>query len=117
MSELFRDDIINFIQNFSTYRFFYIYRTGYFLRTHDYLFESYWVVLSKYQKIMAPLLFIFGYHKHIFLMTIQILWLKKHFFKFWNADPLNMIDPWFFNFVRDLHTDNPLVANKYIKNI
>ena len=28
---------------------------------------------------MAPLLFIFGYHKHIFLMTIQILWLKKHF--------------------------------------
>ena len=50
-------------------------------------------------------------------MTIQILWLKKHFFKFWNADPLNMIDPWFFNFVRDLHTDNPLVANKYIKNI
>ena len=28
-----------------------------------------------------------------------------------------MVDPSFFRFLKDLHTDNPLVANNYTKNI
>ena len=38
-------------------------------------FKSYWIVLSKYQKAMASLTFIFCWRHHIFLMAIQ-----KHFF-------------------------------------
>ena len=48
-----------------------IYWTASCLRIHFYSFESYWVVLSKYEKIMASLPFIFCCCKHIFLMIIQ----------------------------------------------
>ena len=50
-------------------------------------------------------------------MIIQIF-TEKHFpSNLWTADILNMIDPSFCSFLRDLHTDNTLVANKYAKNI
>ena len=85
--------------------------------TTTYLFESYWVVLSTYQKLMVPLSFIFCWRKHIFLIIIHIF-AEKHFSSnFKTADPLNMIDPSIFSFLRDLHTDNTLVGNKYTKNI
>ena len=53
-----------FIQTFGNFSFVCNYWT--------YLFGSYWVVLSKYQKTMASLLFIVYWCKHIFLMIIQI---------------------------------------------
>ena len=110
-----------FIQNFGNYSFIWIDWKVYCLRINYHSFESYWVVLSKYQITMAPLPFIFCWRKHIFLMNIQIF-IEKHFFSnFWTADPLNMVDPSFFIFLRDLHTDlhlhHPLVASKYTKNI
>ena len=71
----------------------------YYLRTHYHLFESYWVVLLKYQKTVASLPFIFCRRKHIFLMIIHIFtekhfppifepptpwtWLTPHFLAFW----------------------------------
>ena len=85
------------------------------LRIH--LLESYWAVLSNYPKIMVSLSYIFCWGKHIFLIIIQIF-TKKHFsFNFWTTDPLNIVDPSFVSFLRDLHTDDTLVANKYTKNI
>ena len=49
-------------------------------------------------------------------MIIQIF-TEKHFFsKFWTADTRDIVNPSFFSFLRGLHTDNPLVANKYTKN-
>ena len=53
-----------FIQTFGNFSFVCNYWT--------YLFESYWVVISKYQKTMTSLLFIVYWCKHIFLMIIQI---------------------------------------------
>ena len=47
-------------------------------RIHYHLFESYWVVLSKYQNVMASLPFVFCLSKHIFLMIIQIF-TERHF--------------------------------------
>ena len=104
-----------FIRNFGNYTFVCIYWTVYCLRINYHSFESYWVVLSKYQKIMASLPFIFSWRKHIFLVIIHIF-TEKHFSSnFWTVDPLNMIDPSFFSFLRDLHIDHPLVANMYTK--
>ena len=41
---------------------------------------------------------------------------EKHFSSnFGTADPLNMVDLSFISFLKDLHTDNTLVANKYTK--
>ena len=69
------------------------------------------------KKIMVSLPFIFCWCKHIFLMVFQIF-TEKHFScNFQTTDPLNMVDPSFFSFLRDLHTDDSLVANKYTKNI
>ena len=49
---------------------------------------------------------------HIFLMVIQIF-TEKFFSPFFKkADPLNMVDPSFFSFLRDLHTDNPFKSVK-----
>ena len=47
-------------------------------RIHYHLFESYWVVLSKYQNVMVSLPFVFCLSKHIFLMIIQIF-TERHF--------------------------------------
>ena len=106
-----------FIQNFGNYSFVCNYWTVYDLRIHCHLFECYWVALSKYQKVMASLPFIFCWRKHIFLMIIQVF-TEKHFpSNFWTADPGNMVDPSLFSFLRDLHTVNTLVPNKYTKNI
>ena len=78
-----------------------------------------WKLLScsfKMSKFMS-LSFIFWWHQHFSLMIIQIF-TEKHFSSnFWTTDPLNMVDPSFFSFLRDPHTDNTLVANKYTKNI
>ena len=66
---------------------------------------------------MVSLPFSFCSRKHIFLMVIQI-YTEKHFSsKFWTTVLLNMVGPSFFNFLRDLHIDNELLANKYTKNI
>ena len=66
---------------------------------------------------MALLPFIFCWRKHIFLIIIQIFTEKHISFNLWKVDSLNMVDHSFFSFLRDLHTDNPLLANKYTKNI
>ena len=106
-----------FIQNFGNYSFVWNCWTVYCLRIHYHLFESDWVVLSKYQKIMGSLQFIFCWSKHVFLMIIKIF-IEKHFSSnFWTADSLNMVHPSFFSFLRELHPDNILVANKYTKSI
>ena len=69
-----------------------------------------WKLLSssfKMWKNMASLPFIFCWSKHIFSMVIQFF-TEKHFSSnFWTADPLNVVDPPFFSFLIDLHTDNP----------
>ena len=50
-------------------------------------------------------------------MIIQFF-TEKHFStNFRTTDPLNMVEPTIFSSLIDLHTDNPLVANKYTKNI
>ena len=50
-------------------------------------------------------------------MIIQIF-TEKHFScNFRTADSLNMVDTSFFTFLRYVHTDNSLVANKYTKYI
>ena len=99
------------------YSFVCIYWTVYCLRIYYHSFESYCVVLSKYQKIMASFPFIFCWRKHVFWMIIQIF-TENHFFSnVWTADSLNMVDPSFFSFLKDLHADNTLVTNKYTKNI
>ena len=108
---------LTFIQNFGNYSFVCIYWTVYCLRIHYHSSESYWVVLSKYQKNMAPLPFIFCRRKHIFLMIIQTFTEKYFSANLWTADSLNIVDLPFFSFMRYLHTGNPLVANKYNKNI
>ena len=41
---------------------------------------------------------------------------ERFSFNFWTADPMNIVGP-SFSFLRDLHTDNQLGANKYTKNI
>ena len=99
------------------YSFVFNYWTVYCLRIHCHLFESYWIVLSKYQKIMVSLQFIFCWRKHVFLMIIQIFTNKHFSSNFWTADLLNMVDPSFFSALRKLHTDNTLVGNEYTKNI
>ena len=68
---VFRDDVINFYSNLGNYSFVCVYWTAYCLRIHYRSFKSYWTVLSKYQKAMGSLLFIFCWRKHIFLMAIQ----------------------------------------------
>ena len=106
-----------FIQNFGNYSLVCIYRTDYCPRIHFHSFKSFWVVLSKYQKIMVSLSFIFFWLKHIFLKIFQIF-TEKHFsFNFWTANPLNMVDLSCISFLRNLYTDHPLVAKKYTKNI
>ena len=60
-----------FIQNLSNCNFVCIYWTVYCPRIHYHLFESYWVVLSKYLEIMTSLTFIFCWHEHFFLIIIQ----------------------------------------------
>ena len=50
-------------------------------------------------------------------MIIQILTEKSISSNVWIAEPLNMADLSFFSFLRDLHTDHPLVASTYTKNI
>ena len=74
----FRDDVIDFYSNLGNYSFLCIHWTAYFLRIHYHSFKSYWIVLSKNQKAMASLPFIFYWRKHIFLMAIQ-----KYFFFIW----------------------------------
>ena len=54
-----RDESLIFNQNFGSYRFLCNYWTVYCLRIHYHFFESYRAVLSKYQKIMTSLTFIF----------------------------------------------------------
>ena len=50
-------------------------------------------------------------------MIVQIF-TEKHFSSnFSTTYPLNMVDPSFFSFLRDLQTSDTLVANKYTKNI
>ena len=99
------------------YSFVCIYWTVYCLRIYYHSFESYCVVLSKYQKIMASLPFISCWRKHVFWMIIQIFTENDFFSNVWTADSLNMVDPSFFSFLKDLHADNTLVTNKYTKNI
>ena len=48
-----------FIRHFSNWSFLCIYCSVYFLRICYHLFQSYWVVLCAYEKIVAPLPFIF----------------------------------------------------------
>ena len=50
-------------------------------------------------------------------MIIQIFTEKYFSSSFWIADPLNKIEPSIFSYLRDLYTGNPLVVNKYTKNI
>ena len=64
---------------------------------------------------MVSLPFIFCWRKHIFLMIIKIFIEKVFFSNFWATDPLNMVDPSFFSFLRDLHIDATVVANNYTK--
>ena len=66
---------------------------------------------------MASLPFISCWCKYIFLIIIQILTEKSISSNVWIAEPLNMADLSFFSFLRDLHTDHPLVASTYTKNI
>ena len=106
-----------FVQNCGNCSFVCIYWTVYCLRMHYHSFEGYWVVILKYQKVMASQPFIFRWRNHIFLMIIQIFTIKYFSSNFWTIDPLNMVDPSFFSFLRDLHTDNTLRTNKYTKKI
>ena len=105
-----------FIQNFGNCSFACNNQTVYCPRIHYNLFKSNWVLPSKYQKIMVSLLFIFCWCMHIFLM-IQISTEKRFISNFWTTDHLNMVDPSFSSFLRDLHRDNTLVASKYTKNL
>ena len=66
---------------------------------------------------MASLPFISCWCKYIFLIIIQILTEKSISSNVWIAEPLNMADLSFLSFLRDLHTDHPLVASTYTKNI
>ena len=95
-----------FIQNFGDYSFVCIYWTVYFLRIHYHSFESYLVVLSKNQKIMASFPFIFCWSKPNFLIIIEIF-LKNIFpLVFEPLIPWTWLTPHFFSFLKDLHTDN-----------
>ena len=89
MSAFFGETSLTFIQNLGSYSFIYIYWTVYCRRMHYHSFKSYWVVLSKYQKIMALLPFNFSWRKHILLMIIQ----KEFFFlllsKLTQNNPIN----------------------------
>ena len=66
-----------FIQNFVNYSFVCIYWTVHCPRIHYDSFENYWIVFSKYKKLMVSLPFIFCWRKHCFLMII-----KNNFFLF-----------------------------------
>ena len=83
-------------------------------------FPLVWKLLScsfKISKSYGVTTIHFPWRKHIFLTIIQIV-TEKHFSSnFWTADPLNMVDPSHFSFLKDLHTDNTLMANKCSKNI
>ena len=82
-----------FIQNFGNYSFVCICWTNYCLRINCHSFESYWVVLPKYWKIMVSLPFVFCWRKHILSVIIQIF-TKTHFSSnFWTAHPLNILTP------------------------
>ena len=65
------DSIIDFYWKFWELQFRHIYRTVYCRRIHYHSFESCWVFLSKYQKIMASLPFTFCWRKQILLTLIQ----------------------------------------------
>ena len=45
------------------------------------------------------------------------LYWKQFFSNFWSTDTLNTVDLSFYSFLRDLHTDNTLVANNYTASI
>ena len=45
-------------------------------------------------------------------MIIEIFTEKQFSSNFWTAGPLNMVDPLFFSFLKNLHTDKILVTNK-----
>ena len=67
----FRNDVIDTYSNLGNYSLLCIYWTACWLRIHYPSFESYWIVLSKYQKTMVSLPFIFCWRMHIFLMAFQ----------------------------------------------
>ena len=107
-----------FIQNFDNYSFVCIYWTVYCLRIYTTHLKAIDLFLQNIKSLwrhnhsFSPDVSIFSY-----LMIVQIL-TEKHFSSnFWTADPLNMVDPSFFSFLKYLHTDNTLVASKYTKNI
>ena len=106
-----------FIQNFGDYSFICNYWTVYCLRIIYHLFASFVAVPLKYEKIMASKPFTFYLRMHIFLTVIQIFTEKYFSSNFWIADPLNMVYLYLFSFLRDLHTDNRWMANKYTKHI
>ena len=115
-SALFRDNIIDFYSYFGNYSFVCIEETIHCLRIHYDSFESYSVVCPKYEKIMLSFPLIFCWNKHIFLMIIQFL-LKNTFPLLFEPVIHWTLLNWFFSFLRDLHTDNPLATSKYTKNI
>ena len=61
--------------------------------------------------------FIFCWRKHYFCIIIQIFLTKQFFFNIWTADNLNIVDPSFRSFLRDLQIDNILLPNKYTNKV